>query len=193
MFVFDSNRKYKGDWSNVGEFNYRLVSLTIEELKAVLKTINDYNILPDNRLKNVLTNCLTLYQYALDSIEPAYIFLNFWQILELVSLKDQLGNTENKVKTRITAIYKNNSTISDILEVLFCKRNHLVHEGRLEDFSLSDVNEIRGITEGAMSFLFSQVEKLENYPNLETFYENIKEKDKVKEKLRILNYINKLP
>jgi hypothetical protein len=193
MFVFDSNRKYKGDWSNVGEFNYRLVSLTPDELKAVLKTINDYDILPDNSLKNVLTNCLTLHQYALDSIEPAYIFLNFWQILELVSLKDQLGNTENKVKTRITAIYKNNSTISDILEVLFCKRNHLVHEGRLEDFSLSDVNEIKGIAEGAMSFLFSQVEKLENYPNLETFYENIKEKDKVKDKLRILNYIIKLP
>ncbi|RLI42489.1 hypothetical protein DRO59_04025 [Candidatus Bathyarchaeota archaeon] len=57
-------------------------------------------------MKNILINCLTLYSYALDEIEPGYIFLNLWQILELVALKEPSGVSLNKVKDRIKAISK---------------------------------------------------------------------------------------
>ena len=121
-----------------------------------------------------MINCFTLYQYALDIVERGYIFLNFWQILELISLKDPVGTTIEKVKERIKIIYQNNSLISDVLDALFYKRNLLVHEGKLEDFTLNDVNQIKTIAEGAINFLFGQVNRFKNKRNLEAFYDNIK-------------------
>ncbi|MFQ5822031.1 MAG: hypothetical protein ACE5I5_18755 [Candidatus Heimdallarchaeota archaeon] len=193
IFVFQENRRYLGYWGNVGEFRYQLVKLTKNQIIAIKKNIKDFEKLERNKLKNILVECLNLYGYALDQIERGYTFLNLWQILELIALKDASGIKLDKVKSRIKAIFKGKQIISDVLDVLFCKRNDLVHEGRISDFSLQDVNQIKGITEACIDFLWSHVNKMGNTDGLNNFYENIGlTKKKLDKKIAVLNYIKKV-
>jgi hypothetical protein len=194
MFIFNSERRFLDYWFSVGEFRYRLLELNPNELQAISKDMKAFEGLKTNKLKEILINCLTLYGYALDEIEPGYIFLNLWQILELIALKEPSGISLGKVKNRIKAIFRDNPTISDALEALFCKRNHLVHEGQLRNFSLQDVNQIKGITEGCIDFLFTHVNKLKNKEGLHDFYENIRQtEERLGKKMAVLRYVKKVP
>jgi len=193
IFVFDRNRRYLDHWGNVGEFRYQLVKLTKKQTKTIKKNIKDFEKLKQNKLKNILVECLNLYGYALDQIERGYTFLNLWQILELIALKDASGIKLHKVKSRIKAIFKGKQIISDVLDVIFHKRNVLVHEGRISDFSLQDVNQIKRITEACIDFLWNHVNKMGNTASLNDFYENIGlTKKKLDEKIAVLNYIKKV-
>ena len=193
IFIFDGNRRYLGYWANVGEFRYQLVKLTKKQTKAIKKNIKDFEKLERSKLRNILVECLNLYGYALDQIERGYTFLNLWQILELIALKDASGIKLRKVKSRIKAIFKGKQIISDVLDVLFHKRNALVHEGRISYFSLQDVNQIKGITEACIDFLWSHINKMGNTTSLNNFYENIGLNiKKLDEKIAVLNYIKKV-
>ena len=193
IFIFDENRRYLGYWTNVGEFRYQLVKLTKKQTKAIKKNVKDFEKLERSKLRNILVECLNLYGYALDQIERGYTFLNLWQILELIALKDASGIKLRKVKSRIKAIFKGKQIISDVLDVLFHKRNALVHEGRISDFSLQDVNQIKGITEACIDFLWSHINKMGNTTSLNNFYENIGLNiKKLDEKIAVLNYIKKV-
>ena len=192
IFVFDENRRYLGNWGNVGEFRYELVKLQKNQLASIEKSVKDFGKLNNNKLKARLVDCLALYGNALDQIERGYVFLSLWQILELISLQD-IERNFGKVRSRVAAIFKNSQIISDVLEVLFYKRNKLVHEGRISDFSLQDVNQIKGITEGCIDFLWSHVNKFENVEKLGEFYENIRfSNKKLDDKIEVLDYIKKV-
>ncbi|MHA1832446.1 MAG: hypothetical protein ACTSV7_00525, partial [Candidatus Baldrarchaeia archaeon] len=193
MFIFNDERRFLDYWFSVGEFRYRLLRLKGNELQDITKTVKAFEALKPNKLKNTLINCLTLYSYALDEIEPGYIFLNLWQILELVALKEPSGVSLNKVKDRIKAIFKDDPTVSDVLDALFRKRNRLVHEGQLGSFSLRDVNQIKGIAEVCINFLFNHVNKLKNKAGLNDFYENIRQnKERLDKKMAVLRYVKKI-
>lgn len=193
MFVFNNEKKFITHWFSAGKFGYRVARIQPEELKGIEKEVKYFETLDSTKLKNVLTNCLSLYSYALDQIERGYIFLNLWQILELTALKDQSGITFNKVIDRIKLIYKRDAVISDVLDALFAKRNRLVHKGKLASFSLKDVNQIRGIAEGCISFLLEITKRLRTTEALQDFYENIGlNGDRLQKKMAVINYIKKL-
>ena len=193
MFIFNDERRFLDHWFSVGEFRYRLLRLRGNELQAINKDIKAFEALEPNKLKNILINCLTLYSYALDEIEPGYIFLNLWQILELVALKEPKGIPLEKVKDRIKSIFRDNTRISDVLDALFRKRNRLVHEGQLGNFSLRDVNQIKGIAEACINFLFGNVNKLKNKEGLNDFYESIRQtNERLDKKIAVVRYVKRI-
>lgn len=193
ILIFNAERKFVEYWTGGWEYRYKLLRLKPRHLKAIKEIIKDFKKLKSNKLKDILIDCLKLYNYALDEIERGYTFLHLWQILELIALKEPSGISLEKVKNRIKAIYKSNPVISDVLDALFRKRNQLVHEGKLSNFSLEDVNQIKLIAEGCINFLFSHVNKLKNKEGLHDFYENITQSEsRLKRKITVLKYIRKI-
>ena len=80
-----------------------------------------------------------------------------------------------------------------MLDALFVKRNRLVHEGQLANFSLNDVNQIKGIAEGCISFLLGNMKKLKTIDALQDFYENIDlKRGRLQKKMAIIRYVKKL-
>ncbi len=193
MFIFDENRKYIEHWFNSDEFKFDTLTLEAQSLTTIAKTVYRFERIPQTSVKNILTNCFTVHQYALDETEYGYIFLNMWQILELISLKDQSGITEDKVKNRIKIIFGRDTLVSDTLDILFNKRNHLVHEGQLSNFTLADVNQVKNLTEATMRFLFRNSDKLKTISDLQSFYENLdRDNAEIDKKIGILRFIKKL-
>ncbi len=193
MFLFNEAKQFRDYWFNMGEHKYRLLRLRNDELEVIKKSIVGFERLRDNKLKDVLIDCLKLYGYALDEIERGYIFLSLWQILEIVALKEPGGISLDRVKSRIKTIFRNNVVISDVLNAVFRKRNQLVHEGKLANFSLEDVNQIKGIAEGCIQFLFSHVNELKTKAGLRDFYENLNlDNSKLQKKMAVLRYVKKI-
>lgn len=193
MFTFNEKKQFLNYWFNVGPHEYRLLRLRHNELERIKKAAARFEKLRNNKLKDVLIDCLKLYDYALDQIERGYIFLNLWQILELISLKESNGISLDKARNRIKAIFRNNPVVSDVLNAVFRKRNRLVHQGKLANFSLEDVNQIKGIAEASINFLFSHVNKLKTKDNLRSFYENLNiNNTKLDKKIGVLKYVKKI-
>jgi len=190
IFVFDNERRFLNCWETVTEPRYYNEVLNRTELEVIGKNIASFERLRHNKLRGILTECLSLYGYALDQIENGYTFLHLWQILESIALKEKGGISFDKMKRRIRSVFMGNRTVSDTVDALFDKRNQLVHEGRISDFDTQDVHQIKGLTEVCIKILWSHVNGLDNTENLQGFYESIMlDKDRIGKKIRILNYV----
>lgn len=192
VFVFDENNNYVTYGYNIGEFRYRPYRLTVRELGQINNIVRRFEALKPCELKDILADALMLYNYALDEIRSGYAFLNFWQILELITLKDPSGISMDTVRKRLKAIFLDKPLVCDVIDAFFRKRNQLVHEGKMTYFSLEDVNHIKLTSEACIHFLFSHVNKLKSKNRLNLFYENVRfGKPKLRTKMSILKYIQK--
>jgi len=193
MLVFDHGKRFSADWHSYPTYDrYHTISLRQNQIAAIDKVIKRFNRLKRNHLKNRLTEVLRLYNFALDEVEKGYSFLNFWQILELVTLKDPHEVSTERMKKRIKSIFLRDPVVPDLVDALFEKRNQLVHEGALSQFSQDDVNQIKIIAEGCIElFLLTSLPNvLQTKANLHDFYDSLAlEKPRIREKRRILGYV----
>lgn len=194
FFIFNENRKYIGNEKipDYIDIDKELIKIEPTKLNWICRNIEHFEKLQKNKLKDLLIDCLLLHNYALDNVGRGYVFLHLWQILELISLKDKTNINFDKVKNRIQSIV-NDPVESDVIDALFNKRNKLVHEGKISEFSLGDITCIKMITDICINFLFKKVNELKNIQDLNDFYENIHlDPEKIDEKIKVLSQIKEL-
>ena len=195
-FIFDEEKKYRTFWYTTGEFEYRMVRLERRVLDGCLSLLKKFNSLKDNELKDILIESLLRYNYALDEYISGSTFIYFWQILEYIALNHLYDITQkdvcNRIKT-ITAIRGTREVWRDIVDAIYEKRNYLIHEGRISDYTMDDINLIRLICQLAVDFLFYFTNKLESKERLDFFYRNynLNRKD-FRRRKEVLKHIKKL-
>lgn len=188
MPIFNHKGIYEDYWFTYPTYDYRIIYLRPNQIVKIDKLVKRYNKLKRNPLKNLLTEALGLYNFALDEIERGHSFLNFWQVLEIIALKYPQVTYKDMIQ-RVKLIFKNPIT-SDLVDALLDKRHRLVHEGTLSQFSLEDVNQIKIIAELCLSFLFRYVNTLQTKPSLQDFYDAlVLEKSEIRERRRVLAHV----
>lgn len=198
IFIFDENKKYKTFWYTTGQFEHFMERLNgntrlLEKSLDVLKKLNS---LKENELRSILIESLLRYNYALDEYIHGSTFIYFWQILEYIALKHLSNITEKHVCSRIktiTTIAGGNKLWKDLVDAVYAKRNYLVHEGKISDYVMDDINLIRQICQFAIDFLFHFTNKLETKEKLDFFYRNcsLNRKD-FRRRKEVLKYIEKM-
>jgi len=195
-FIFDQDKKYKTFWYTTGEFERFTERLDKRLLENSLNVLKTFNSLKENELKDILIESLLRYNYALDEYIHGSTFIYFWQILEYITLKHLYDITEkdvcNRVKT-ITMIAGVSELWRDLVDAVYKKRNYLVHEGRISDYAMDDINVIRLICQFAIDSLFYFTKKFETKEKLDFFYRNysLNRKD-FRRRKEVLRYIEKL-
>jgi len=196
IFIFDADKKYKTFWYTIGEFEYRMVSLKKEELDGCSSLLKKFNSLKDNELKDILTESLLRYNYALDEYISGSTFIYFWQILEFIALKHLYDITERDVCNRIKTIMTMQGTREvwkDVVDAIYEKRNYLIHEGKISEYTIDDINLIRLVCQLAIDFLFYFTNKLQSKERLDFFYRNYDlNKEDFRRREEVLKHIGKL-
>jgi hypothetical protein len=195
-FIFDENKKYRTFWYTAGEFEYFMELLDNRLLENSLKVLKVINSLKENELRAILIESLLRYNYGLDEFIQGSTFIYFWQILEFIALKHLYSMTEkdvcNRVKTIVT-LQKAKEVWRDIVDAIYEKRNYLIHEGRISDYTMDDINLIRLVCQLAIEFLFYFTNKLESKERLDFFYRNydLNNRD-IRRRKEVLKYIENL-
>ena len=121
--------------------------------------------------KNLMIKAIDLYGQVLDTSEWRLAFLFLWQILELLTMKNEKVS-ERQVIKRVKSIVNLNQYQSDLLEVIYEKRNLLIHKGKFphnNTYAQKQVGLLKTIAENLIAKYYSitttypSMEDLENY------------------------------
>jgi hypothetical protein len=132
------------------------------------------------------------YNFALDETEPHFTFLYFWQILENIFKENETEKFEKIIK-RIKNMYKNKTIPSIKIDILFRKRNKLVHRGESKYIEFEDVIQIKHIVDSTLLQLIYNLNEYKSKHELIYFFDNIDLDFKViDKKITALKRIKKL-
>ena len=199
FFAFDSNRTYLNKWMSDITYDSREIDFNSYNLKSSKvierseKVIKKINSLKKGGLRDLIIEAFYLHNNALDYYDKKWLsFLNLWQIFELITLSSKDNLKQDEVCRRMGTLLNAKDPYNDITGVFKKKRNKLVHEGELRDFTENDINMIIGIAQFAIRFLIYKASKLKNIEGLDFFYRNVHTSEKeLKTKVRVLRYIEK--
>ncbi len=172
IYIFDEQRKYIVFAYNTPELPTSTGRLDADDVRLSIDLLKRIENIKNGSLKDILIEALLLYTVALDEIRPPYAFLHLWQILEILCLKDS-STTEKEVVKRVGGIFYNNPILTDALWALYEKRNLLVHEGRIEMISSSDVNQMKGFSEAMIRSFHGLVNEFKDRREFTYFYQNL--------------------
>lgn len=201
FFAFDSNRIYLNTGTTDITYDSREIdfnSHSLESSKVIErseKLIKKINSLKKGELRNLIIEAFYLHNNALDYYDKKWIsFLSFWQIFELVTLSSKYNNLkQDEVCKRMLSLFEEKDPYEDIIAVFKNKRNKLVHEAELGDFTWNDINMVIEIAQSAIMFLIDNAANLKNIEGLNFFYGDIHTLEKeLQTKINILRYIGKL-
>ena len=190
MFVFDENKRYISYQYTIEKHDRKNVLLNRQEFNNVLKLIRMYNKKENNELKDILTTALIIYNSALEKTHPYYMFLIFWQILEIGTLSNETRkNLKKFVKSRVLTVTKKDEVGKIIIDEICDKRNCLVHADKV-DIDDIDLIYIKSVCEAIISFLCHNINKFKTKSMLEKYYKivNIDDKNLIESK-KIIDFI----
>ncbi|MEM3423851.1 MAG: hypothetical protein QXE51_04735 [Nitrososphaeria archaeon] len=189
-FLFDVDDNYIEYYKQIEEYRYKTMNFCSTELDNIVKFIKDFNNLPDSKLKNVLLECFQLYNIAIDSSKYDYSFIVLWSIIDiLVDVK--------KGKDILKKLYyktPNERLMCLLIDALYNKRNQLIHQGRVLDIDIDDINYLKSIIASLLWFVFELLrERGEKFGNLSQLREILSildfEEDKLQERIDMISYI----
>jgi len=195
IFLFDDDNNFLTYWYTLSLYERKNIDLNekyIKKLNYYYKEIS--NILKkakNNQLKEILLESFDRHVKGLDEVAYGTSIICFWQNLELISLKHNFNFSETEVCKRIKSLFSD-ETIKNKINVLYSRRNYLIHEGLISNYDLMDINNAKKISELLILFLMQYVNKFDNIYELNYFYKYRNENDAhIKRIKKILSFIEK--
>jgi hypothetical protein len=173
--IFDNQGNYLHLALTMREYEtLRFVDLKDNKLNELKQELEKFNSIPEeNQTKFLWIESIQKYCEAMDAIEERLAFLNFWQILEILSLKLKFNENINMKNTinRINVIIGKEEILKDLLNVIYDCRNSLVHEGKYPDSEiLEEVMFIKMIVDFVLIKFLSMTETFKTINELNCFY-----------------------
>jgi len=195
IFVFDENNNFliygftKSFYErNIKEIELEHISKLKHNFNNILKIIEK---IKNNEIKNVLISSFLRHGKGLDELAYGTSFICFWQTLELISLKIFFNFSEKDVCNRIKSILLKEK-LKDKIDVLYSRRNYLMHEGKISDYDLMDANNIKEVSELSIMFILNNIKNFSDMHELDLFYKYVNENNvSIKRINKILQYIKK--
>ena len=156
-----------------------------------LKIILDLLAKQDKKVKKVSEDSLKLYFEAVTEKQLEISFLKFWIITERI-LKQGGKRNDTSLLNILRKIIRDKH-LKRMVDILYKKRNDLVHEFEVNFISQQDRNLAKAIAESTMLFLIDPPTKIKNLQELKTLIDNIfSSKEDLRVKKKIINKLIKL-
>ena len=137
------------------------------------KMLRKYRTVPlRNSIDSLLLGSFLVYGYSMNSVSVYSSYLNFWQIIELLTLSEEFGGQTNKIVNRIRWLIEEKLDEPNIAEFTLKsiaeKRNDLVHRGIVE-IDQEDSNILKFICDFLIDWL-SKSKDIKDKNTLRYFY-----------------------
>lgn len=196
IFVFNNNNELEDYWYTLSldEKNMSKIEKSKDkQLKSDFNfVIRKLGKIKDRKLLDIFYNVFLRHGKGLDEIVHGTSFISFWQSLELIALKPIFNFSEKDVSERIKSLMPNEK-LKAIIDVLYQKRNYLIHEGEISGYDLSDINYGKEISELAIYSILKHIQKFDDVNELNFYYKySTRNNVDIKKIEKILKYIKKL-
>ncbi|ACI18885.1 hypothetical protein [Dictyoglomus thermophilum] len=142
-FVLDDNEKYCTHGLNSGEYEFRTTYLNVDKMREVIDFVNKFDDFQEEKIKEILLECIWLYCIALDltGVDYPYSYGLLWSVIEKIVKK--IFGENKKFISFLKSLYHNDNILSELINALWKKRNLFAHEGTILDVELEDMNWVR--------------------------------------------------
>lgn len=116
---------------------------------------------------------LEIYGQAIDTSEWRLSFIYLWQFFELLTLKSKEKLQEKEVVARVSSILHLSHEDEDLLQVMYCSRNSLVHESKYPNgntYSMDEFSFLKSLVDKFISKSHDLVIKYPTISLLSSFY-----------------------
>jgi hypothetical protein len=197
MLVFDSKNNFLAYYFRNVHDRHEIISSPFkkdwgDEIDRIRELFNRFENSTNLKFKNLIEQLIHSYNLALDETEPHFRFLYFWQILENI-FRESGDDKFDKIIKRIKNMSKNDKNVSIIIDILFSKRNKLVHDGDTKYIEDEDVSQIKNIVDSTILGLVYNFEQYKTKHDLIYYFNNVDLKlDVIDEKIKSLQRIKQL-
>lgn len=165
-FCFDANGDYVESGYTSSTYNTTVTRLTDAEIAQSSALLADAARSSQGGAGRRVQTAVLLYGEALDQHSEAYRFLNLWQVLEVL-----LGTSaEHDIQKLAGSVCASDELTANAIGPLCHKRNKLVHQGQISDFTLRDVNVLREVVDAVLWVALCMAEKLTNAAEMDDFW-----------------------
>lgn len=201
--ILDENYSFKERFSTASNrMHYKITNIKEEKLKfnkSLEFYFNEYEKISNSskkEVKNNLDNILRLYYYATSENNLDSSFLKFWSLNERI-LKEMLGDMKDRKLLKsiknVLKIYGKFIQIENRLDIIYEKRNQLVHENISDKITNNDRNLAKTITDHIIYFYIGFFKHVNNIKEYGFILENVhKTNTEIERSIQILNNINSL-
>jgi hypothetical protein len=197
MLVFDSKNNFLTYYFRNVHDKHEIISSPFEKdwgdkIDRIRELLNRFENSTNSKVKNLIEQLIHFYNLALDETEPNFRFLYFWQILENI-FRESEDDKFDKIIKRSKNMSKNDRIVSKKIDILFRKRNKLVHDGDNKYIENEDVNQIKYIVDSTILGLVYNFEQYKTKYDLIYYFDNVDLKlDVIDEKIKSLQRIKQL-
>jgi len=167
--VFDQDGKLVPNlFYPVKHYDYQTQDITQENIRAAIKTIENFNKAKPGSLAEFAVDLVRMYQEALDCTDYSTAYLALWQALEALTLNKPGKSTQ--VDKRLATLLNPNPRFRSALTVLVSSRNKLVHSGFFPDEGEELVRILAIFVYDSICKLFDLSKSLSDKDELEFYY-----------------------
>lgn len=174
--VFDENGNYANHfYTTAPAEKYDKINLSAQQYKVITKILGLFNREnKPNSVNDLIRNAFRTYQLAIDTNDWRQVYLNLWQIIELVTTPPNArhqGIRNIEITRRMKILLKDSRPyILELFDVLVKWRNKLVHHGEFSDDGEEDAKLLKLIVELAILKLINLRRSFFDWTRLEFYY-----------------------
>ncbi|PIO06947.1 hypothetical protein COT47_02105 [Candidatus Woesearchaeota archaeon CG08_land_8_20_14_0_20_43_7] len=162
VFVFDDKKNFITMSGVFGDYDYKPVNFSKQEITEVESLVHKVNCIGDYDLKYLLFKALIQHTDALDEVAPEAAFSEYWKVLEVLSLGNEDGIEGPEACLRLKSLFVDKEA---------CPVRRLYR--KLDDpskISSNDLNNIKSVAQETIMFLFNNSETLGGKEGLLALY-----------------------
>lgn len=188
-FLFDEEENYINHYYSIWHYDYKQVNISDKDFKKVInfiKEVDDLDKSKEHKLKRMFLESLRLYNEALDSDRYEFSFIVLWSIVDIL-----IPNIKNN-KEYLKNFFREDKKWEQMIDALYNKRNLLIHQGKIFDVDLDDLNLLKFVIDALLKFVFDISKDFQKPEQFKKLITNLSLSDEqLQENINILSYIKK--
>lgn len=141
---------------NLDRISYEVTESDIKNFNNIL---SEFNKAKDETIKDIICDAISCHYEGLIEKNKKYSFLNFWKVIEILSVKDK-ELPHYKIADRVKSILFLSNIDSYAFDKLYTLRNEFIHSGNNVNISIVDRNLIKYFAERYTIFFLFKLSKL---------------------------------
>ena len=188
-FLFDEGENYISHYYSMWHYDYKQVNISDKDFKKVINFIKEVDALgksKEHKLKRMFLESLRLYNEALDSDRYEFSFIVLWSIVDIL-----IPNIKNN-KEYLKNFFREDKKWEQMIDALYNKRNLLIHQGKIFDVDLDDLNLLKFVIDKLLKFVFDISKDFQKPEQFEKLITNLSlDDEQLQENINILSYIKR--
>lgn len=139
-------------------------------------------------LRTILRQALLRYVRSLDHVDYDAAYLGLWGVLEQLTVTQRANDYKTTVR-RASSIYKDRDFALAMLHALKEYRNGYVHASQQSEAVESMIQQLKGIVEGLIFFLYFNRPRLQNLNDVASFFDLSDDENSLRKTARQIRYV----